>query len=81
MFYMFCKVCTKCPFFTRNCMTLHNCVVIFTCVTDGRYVNWTLQLASAHGPKAVLPFVKSVEVNTLNLESNFACFLLLDSIS
>lgn len=30
--------------------------------TDKKYVNWTLQLASIHGHRAPLPFIKSVEV-------------------
>ncbi|XP_059666561.1 NAD-dependent protein deacetylase SRT1 [Cornus florida] len=30
---------------------------------DKRYVNWSLRVASAHGKKAPLPFVKSVEVS------------------
>ncbi|KAE9598545.1 hypothetical protein Lalb_Chr15g0082151 [Lupinus albus] len=33
-----------------------------------KYVNWTLQVASAHGQKAVLPFIKSVEVSFLDKE-------------
>ncbi|XP_031118763.1 NAD-dependent protein deacetylase SRT1 isoform X2 [Ipomoea triloba] len=30
---------------------------------DKKYVNWTLKLASIHGKKAPLPFIKSVEVS------------------
>ncbi|KVH99605.1 hypothetical protein Ccrd_022161 [Cynara cardunculus var. scolymus] len=30
---------------------------------DKRYVNWTLQIASIHDKKALLPFIKSVEVS------------------
>ncbi|XP_028781735.1 NAD-dependent protein deacetylase SRT1-like isoform X2 [Neltuma alba] len=42
---------------------------------DGRYVNWTLQVASAHGPKAMLPFIKSVEVSFLDKEDYKAATL------
>ncbi|XP_019447065.1 PREDICTED: NAD-dependent protein deacetylase SRT1 [Lupinus angustifolius] len=35
---------------------------------DKKYVNWTLQVASAHGQKAALPFIKSVEVSFLDKE-------------
>lgn len=34
------------------------------CITDEKYVNWTLQVASTHAQKAALPFIKSVEVNS-----------------
>jgi len=37
------------------------------CTTDEKYVNWTLQVASTHAQKAALPFIKSVEVNSLVL--------------
>ncbi|KAK4278292.1 hypothetical protein QN277_016157 [Acacia crassicarpa] len=43
---------------------------------DGRYVNWTLQVASDHGPKAVLPFIKSVEVSFLDKEDYKAATLI-----
>jgi len=33
-------------------------------MADKRYVNWTLQIASAHGQRAALPFIQSVEVNS-----------------
>lgn len=33
---------------------------------DRKYVNWTLQVASAHGRRAPLPFIKSVEVSFLD---------------
>ncbi|KAL7597970.1 NAD-dependent protein deacetylase SRT1 isoform X1 [Lactuca sativa] len=33
--------------------------------SDERYVNWTLRLASVHDKRAVLPFIKSVEVSFL----------------
>lgn len=35
----------------------------FTCFTDKRFVNWILRVASVHGQKAPLPFIKYVEVN------------------
>nr|XP_029145929.1 NAD-dependent protein deacetylase SRT1 isoform X3 [Arachis hypogaea] len=40
---------------------------------DKRYVNWTLQVASAHGQKATLPFIKSVEGSTdcFNFDKDF----------
>ncbi|XP_031407124.1 NAD-dependent protein deacetylase SRT1 isoform X2 [Punica granatum] len=31
--------------------------------SDDRHTNWTLRVASSHGPKARLPFIKSVEVS------------------
>lgn len=39
--------------------------IIFTrgLSTDGRYMNWTLRVASVHGKEAPLPFVRSVEVS------------------
>ncbi|KAF7831269.1 NAD-dependent protein deacetylase SRT1 [Senna tora] len=42
---------------------------------DRRYVNWTLQVASAHGQKALLPFIKSVEVSFLDKEDYKAATL------
>ncbi|KAI4307862.1 hypothetical protein L6164_030995 [Bauhinia variegata] len=42
---------------------------------DKRYVNWTLQVASAHGQKATLPFIKSVEVSFLDKEDYKAALL------
>ncbi|XP_020990638.1 NAD-dependent protein deacetylase SRT1 isoform X1 [Arachis duranensis] len=42
---------------------------------DKRYVNWTLQVASAHGQKATLPFIKSVEVSFLDKEDYKAAIL------
>lgn len=35
---------------------------LFRCITDEKYVNWTLRVASVHGHKAPLPFIKSIEV-------------------
>ncbi|KAL5548631.1 hypothetical protein UlMin_003862 [Ulmus minor] len=35
---------------------------------DKKYVNWNLRVASAHGPKAPLPFIKSVEISFLNCQ-------------
>lgn len=45
----------------------------FTCFTDKRFVNWILRVASVHGQKAPLPFIKYVEVN-LFLEIPYAYF-------
>nr|XP_025689625.1 NAD-dependent protein deacetylase SRT1 isoform X2 [Arachis hypogaea] len=42
---------------------------------DKRYVNWTLQVASAHGQKATLPFIRSVEVSFLDKEDYKAAIL------
>ena len=58
------------------CIGLYLSHSSFTCITDKRYVNWTLQVASAHGQKATLPFIKSVEVNSY-VESVPACFIIL----
>ncbi|KAM7277649.1 hypothetical protein ACFE04_004783 [Oxalis oulophora] len=30
---------------------------------DERYINWMLRVASVHGPKAQLPFIKSIEIS------------------
>lgn len=40
----------------------YSVVLIIGCITDEKYVNWMLRLASVHGQKAPLPFIKSVEV-------------------
>lgn len=45
------------------------------CITDEKYVNWTLQVASTHAQKAALPFIKSVEVNS-HIKSLSACFII-----
>lgn len=37
----------------------------FASITDKKFVNWTLRVASVHGQKAPLPFIKSVEVKLL----------------
>lgn len=50
----------------------------FTCFTDKRFVNWILRVASAHGHKAPLPFIKHVEVNLFS-EIPSACFPLTTS--
>ncbi|KAK7255598.1 hypothetical protein RIF29_29011 [Crotalaria pallida] len=42
---------------------------------DKKYVNWTLQVASAHGQKAALPFIKSIEVSFLDKEDYKAAVL------
>ncbi|GMY30951.1 NAD-dependent protein deacetylase SRT1 [Fagus crenata] len=42
---------------------------------DKKYVNWTLQVASAHGRRAPLPFVKSVEVSFLDNQDYKAAIL------
>lgn len=42
---------------------------------DQKYVNWTLRIASAHGLKAPLSFVKSVEVSFLDAEDYKAALL------
>ncbi|KAK7258886.1 hypothetical protein RIF29_24475 [Crotalaria pallida] len=42
---------------------------------DKKYVNWTLQVASAHGQKATLPFIKSIEVSFLDKEDYKAAVL------
>lgn len=34
----------------------------FISVTDQRYINWTLRVASVHGLTSQLPFIKSIEV-------------------
>ncbi|PON94011.1 Sirtuin family [Trema orientale] len=35
---------------------------------DKKFVNWTLRVASVHGQKAPLPFIKSVEISFLDRE-------------
>ena len=35
-------------------------------LTDKRFVNWILRVASVHGHKAPLPFIKHVEVNSFS---------------
>ncbi|KAI6688711.1 hypothetical protein NL676_025539 [Syzygium grande] len=42
---------------------------------DEKYVNWMLRLASIHGQKAPLPFIKSVEVTFLDEEKYKAAVL------
>ncbi|KAA8523544.1 hypothetical protein F0562_009967 [Nyssa sinensis] len=42
---------------------------------DKRYVNWTLKVASVHGKKAPLPFIKSVEVSFSERQNMKAAFL------
>ncbi|KAK9268720.1 hypothetical protein L1049_000481 [Liquidambar formosana] len=42
---------------------------------DKRYMNWTLRVASVHGQKAPLPFIKSVEVSFLDSENYKAAIL------
>ncbi|XP_062169613.1 NAD-dependent protein deacetylase SRT1 isoform X2 [Alnus glutinosa] len=42
---------------------------------DKKYVNWTLQVASIHGHRALLPFVKSVEVSFLDKQDYKAAIL------
>ncbi|KAE8125374.1 hypothetical protein FH972_020190 [Carpinus fangiana] len=42
---------------------------------DKKYVNWTLQIASIHGHRAPLPFVKSVEVSFLDKQDYKAAML------
>lgn len=37
----------------------------FASITDKKFVNWTLRIASVHGHKVPLPFIKSVEVKLL----------------
>jgi mono-ADP-ribosyltransferase sirtuin 6 len=44
-------------------------------ITDKKFVNWTLQVASVHAQKAALPFIKSVEVNA-HVDSLSACFII-----
>ncbi|KAF8031718.1 hypothetical protein BT93_D0821 [Corymbia citriodora subsp. variegata] len=42
---------------------------------DEKYVNWMLRLASIHGQKAPLPFIKSVEITFLDEEKYKAAVL------
>ncbi|KAG6637810.1 NAD-dependent protein deacetylase SRT1 [Carya illinoinensis] len=42
---------------------------------DKKYVNWTLQVASVHGHRAPLPFIKSVEVSFLDKQDYKAAIL------
>ncbi|XP_015900391.3 NAD-dependent protein deacetylase SRT1 isoform X2 [Ziziphus jujuba] len=42
---------------------------------DKKYVNWTLRVASVHGQKAPLPFIKSVEVSFLDSQDYKAAIL------
>ncbi|KAB1215098.1 NAD-dependent protein deacetylase SRT1 [Morella rubra] len=42
---------------------------------DKKYVNWTLQVASVHGHRAPLPFIKSVEVSFLDKQDYKAATL------
>lgn len=53
----FCKL-----FSAYICFLQSSCMLSFGNAADERYVNWTLRVASAHGQKAPLPFIKSVEV-------------------
>lgn len=43
----------------------HSQVIIS--VTDQRYINWTLRVASVHGLTSQLPFIESIEVISRNL--------------
>lgn len=38
-------------------------LIVHLLLSDKRYVNWTLKIASVHGKQAPLPFIKSVEVS------------------
>ncbi|KAI4321721.1 hypothetical protein MLD38_035069 [Melastoma candidum] len=42
---------------------------------DERFINWTLRVASVHGQKAPLPFVKSIEISFLDEEKYKAVVL------
>jgi mono-ADP-ribosyltransferase sirtuin 6 len=37
--------------------------MFFISVTDQRFINWTLRVASVHGLTSQLPFIKSIEVS------------------
>ncbi|XP_073224309.1 NAD-dependent protein deacetylase SRT1 isoform X3 [Cicer arietinum] len=63
----------KIPPFIR--IDLFQIIVVHALSIDKRYVNWTLQVASAHAQKASLPFIKSVEVSFLDKEDYKAAIL------
>ncbi|KAG4920694.1 hypothetical protein JHK82_049643 [Glycine max] len=54
---------------------LFQIILVQALSNDKRYVNWTLQVASAHGQKAALPFIKSVEISFLDREDYKAAIL------
>ncbi|XP_061365985.1 NAD-dependent protein deacetylase SRT1 [Gastrolobium bilobum] len=61
------------PPFVR--IDLFQIIIVQALSIDKRYVNWTLQVASVHGQKAALPFIKSVEVSFLDKEDYKAAIL------
>ncbi|KAK7289588.1 hypothetical protein RIF29_03336 [Crotalaria pallida] len=61
------------PPFVR--IDLFQIIITHALSNDKKYVNWTLQVASAHGQKAALPFIKSIEVSFLDKEDYKAAVL------